>query len=301
MLDHRIEHPDAAPIADHERVHHQLEKPALGHRPLDLAAENREHIIGCRPGPGRGVAVEEQIHRIVADPLDRHLDHARRHPLDQQFIGVFIRHQRAVIRQPQFLHERDRVRRQVPVRRAKPPHRPPQNPRQHILRTHHQPALGRLVEMAVVLMDPAMQPDLMPAAGNPPRLVGVEQRRHRRHEKARRHPLPSQMLENPRHPHPAPELAPGQPADRLAAPAKLETFMVTIERQRHRRLRSIRPMRRLQRSPGAHTLDPASPFGFGLQVGGFHGSVLEPRVFGRDTFVRISQFAYHKGSTQCWT
>ena len=62
-----------------------------------------------------------------------------------------------------------------------------------------------------------MQPDLVPRCGDAPCLVGVEQRRDRRHEEARAHIMRGEEPKDARHAGAASELAPGQAPDRVGA------------------------------------------------------------------------------------
>src|SRR5271154_2540349 len=147
-------------------------------------------------------------------------------------------------------------------------------------RAPHQIALGLVRENGVQFVNPAVDADLVAFGDNPALLVRVEQRGHRRHVKAGLDPVFFEHLQNSRHAHPAAILAPGEPADRVAAIAQIAGLVIAVERQGYRAARPARPLRRPQAAPGADTLDALAPLllgplpGFEIRFASVHAVFL---------------------------
>ena len=88
---------DATAVSGNMRVHGQQEHPTFCIGALEFSQEDVQHIRGRRIGALRPEAVHHEIHRIVAAPFDRQLDHTCRLSILQDLIGVVVREQRAVI------------------------------------------------------------------------------------------------------------------------------------------------------------------------------------------------------------
>src|SRR5271166_2097438 len=98
---------------------------------------------------------------------------------------------------------------------------------------------------------------------HPALLLGVEERRHRRHVERGLDTVFFEQVKDPRHADPIAELAPGQTADRVAAVAQVAGLVVTIERQRHRATGAARPLGGPKPAPGTYAIDEFSPLFFG--------------------------------------
>src|SRR2546428_8870979 len=77
VLDQVLQDPAARAVAADVRMQGELEDSALAICGVEFALEDVEHVRGRRVGPKRGEAVHVEVHRVVADPLHRQLDHAR--------------------------------------------------------------------------------------------------------------------------------------------------------------------------------------------------------------------------------
>ncbi|MNC85710.1 hypothetical protein D3C83_13220 [compost metagenome] len=94
-------------------------------------------------------------------------------------------------------------------------------------------------------------------------LVGMQQRGDRGHVKAGLHVVAPEQIEDARHPDPRAELAPGEPADRLAAFPQIAGFVVAVEGQGDRAARAAGPLLGPQRAARAHPVDQAAPMRLG--------------------------------------
>src|SRR5712664_1550397 len=93
VLDELLQDPDARTVAADVRMHRELEKAALAVRGVEFALEDVEHVRGRSVGAKRGEAVHVEVHRVVADPLDRQLDHAGLLAVHQELVAVHVGHQ----------------------------------------------------------------------------------------------------------------------------------------------------------------------------------------------------------------
>src|SRR5215469_1279 len=152
-----------------------------------------------------------------------------------------------------------------------------------------------------------MNGDLMALADDAALFVGVQQRRDRRYEKRRLDLVFVQELEDARHADPRAHLAPGEPADRLAALAQIAGLMIAVERQRHRAARAARPFRRPQRLAGAHPVDQLAPmrlrplprFEIRMRPFGAHEYSLRGEGMARREMVGAERFELSTLSTPC--
>ncbi len=238
-------------------MHGELEDAALAVGGVELALEDVEHARRRRVGPERRGAVHVEVHRVVADPLDRQLHYAGLPAIHLELVAIHVRHQRRVVEEPHLLRDRERMRAEVPRRRADA-HGPfPSNLFQGIRGAHLQLALGFLRQFGIALVDPAVDADLVALGGDAPLLVRIEKRGHRRHEEGCLH-IP-QDGQDARHALAIPVLPLGKPADRLAAFAQLVGLVVGVERERYRAARAAVPGLRTQRLPGAHAVHDLAP------------------------------------------
>src|SRR5262245_61867870 len=114
VADQLLQHPDARAVAGHVRVHGDLEYTAFLPGHVELAAEDVEHVRRAHVRAQAGEAVHVVIHRVVADPFDRQLDHAGRLPVEEKLVTVVVRHHRAIVLKPHVARDRERVRTEVP-------------------------------------------------------------------------------------------------------------------------------------------------------------------------------------------
>src|SRR5947208_9449380 len=98
---------------------------------------------------------------------------------------------------------------------------------------------------------------------DPALLVGVEECGHSRHVERGLDAIFGQPVEDPWHPDPVAELAPGQAADRLAAVPQITGLVVAIERQRNRAACAAWPLCRSQPPPGEDAVDELAPLFLG--------------------------------------
>jgi hypothetical protein len=241
----------------------RLKHPACIEGRVELAPEDVEDRLGRHPWPGGGVAVEEEIDRIVARPFDGDLHHAGRAAVGDKLVGLVIGHQRTVVGKAHLRDQIDGVGAEIPVGRAVADRADTGHRLQRVAGAQHQVALGVAVERRVVLVQPAMHADLVSAVEDPAKGRRVDQTGDGGHEEAGAHVMARQNLQHARRAHAAAELAPGQPADGGTAGAKLESLVVAVEGQGHGAARVARPVRRLQGAPRAHAVNQRTPFGLG--------------------------------------
>src|SRR6185312_10977149 len=84
VADELVEDPDARAIAADVRMQRELEQAVLAVRRVELAAEDVEHVARRRIRPQTREAVHVEVDGVVADPLDRKLDHAGRLAVHQE-------------------------------------------------------------------------------------------------------------------------------------------------------------------------------------------------------------------------
>src|SRR5262249_30095058 len=130
---------------------------------------------------------------------------------------------------------------------------------QHVCGAHLKLALGLLREHRVTLVDPAVDRHFVPCRDDALLLLGIELRRHRRHEEGRPDGVLLEQLQNPRHALAGSILALREPADRLASFPQLVRLVVGVERERDRAARAAGPLLRLERPPGAHAVHDRAP------------------------------------------
>ena len=129
-------------------------------------------------------------------------------------------------------------------------------------------------------MDPAVDADLVALGDDAALLVRVDQRGDRRHVERRLDAVAVEQFQDARHADPGAELAPGEPADRLAAVAQIAGLVIAVERQRDRAARAARPFARPQRPAGAHPVDQLAPVllrplpGFEIGFRSVHGRLV---------------------------
>src|SRR5258706_8499463 len=198
VVDQLLQDPDARAIAADVRMHRELEQPALAVRGVELAPEDVEHVRGRRIGAQRGEAVHVEVHRVVADPLDRQLDDAGVLAVHRQLVAVDIGHQRRVVEEAHLLRDRQRALAAVPRRRADADRAHAGDFLQHVGRAHLQVALGFEWQLGIALVDPAVDADLVALGGDATLLVRIKERGHRRNEEARFHVESLEQLEDAR-------------------------------------------------------------------------------------------------------
>ena len=111
MTNELFQYPHARAIADHVRVHGELEQCAFVVRRIALAAKNLVHRARQRAGPDRLAAALPEIGRVIAHSLDRQFhgfralrifaSQGRLHDaawlaIEQQFVAILVGHQRGV-------------------------------------------------------------------------------------------------------------------------------------------------------------------------------------------------------------
>src|SRR5262245_29736426 len=259
VADELVEDPDAGAVAADVRMHGELEDAAFAVRGVELALEDVEHRLRRGVRTQRSKTVHVEVDRVVADPFHRQLDHAGRHAFHLELVAVDVRHERRVVEEAHFLRDGERVRAEVPRRRADPHGPRPGNSFQNIGGTHLKLALRVARQLGVAFVDPAVDADLVALGDHAPLLVGIEQRSHGRDEKACPYVMLGKDLKNTWHALTVAVLALRQAPDRLAAFAQLVRFVVRVERQRHGAARAAGPALRAQRPTGAHPADDAAP------------------------------------------
>jgi hypothetical protein len=108
-------------------------------------------------------------------------------------------------------------------------------------------------------VDPTVDSHFVSVGSDVPLLVGMQEGNHGRHEEARSDVLAAEKPKDLRHSNPILELALGNPADRLAAIAKLAGFVIAVERKRHGAASPARPLARAQTSTGADLANDMAP------------------------------------------
>src|SRR5712675_723368 len=111
--------PQPRAVADHVRMAGELEDATLLISRLELAPEHIEHIRRRCVGAQALEAMHHEIDRVVADPFHRKFDDAGRLSVEQQLIAIDIGHQRGIVEQAGFLGDAQRMRREIPGRRAR--------------------------------------------------------------------------------------------------------------------------------------------------------------------------------------
>jgi hypothetical protein len=102
--------------------------------------------------------------------------------------------------------------------------------RELIAGTKHQVSLRLTIEKRGVLVNPAMDPDLMSGIHDPPSLVRIDEGNDGRQEKGGGNAVTIEKRQNTRHSYTSAELTPCQPSHRRPTGTKLEGFVVAIER-----------------------------------------------------------------------
>ena len=269
-------------------MHDELEQSATFPRRVELAAEDLKDIVGWSPWARRRIAVEQQINGIVAEPFDRDFEQPRGLAVEQQLIRIFIGHQRAVIRQAEFDRDGDGCRAQIPIGRTEAGRRCAANILEHVASAQHQVAFGLRVELRIILVHPAVHSDLVSRIDDSAWFVGIDQGADRRHEKARRHVVATEHLQDSRNPDPPSEFAPGEPTDRPPAAAELERLVVAIEGYGKSATRSLGPALRRHRATRTDAADDRAPFLILHLPGLGHDSCSSDHLFAYDTNVRKS-------------
>ena len=131
--------------------------------------------------------------------------------------------------QPHVARDGERVRAEVPRRRADADRAHAGDLLQRVGRAHLQVALGFQRQHRVALVDPAVDADLVAFGHHAALLVGIQQRGHGGHEEARRHAMPAEDVEDARHALAVAVLALRQLADGAAAVAQLVGLVVGVE------------------------------------------------------------------------
>ena len=259
MPDQLLEDHHARAVANDVRMHRELVESALGIGHVELAPEDLQHTRRRRVGAQRREAIHVEVDRVVADPLDRQLDDAGRLAVEQQLVAVVVGHQRGVVEQAHVARDGQRVRREIPRRRADADRALARDSLQHVGRAHLQVALRSLGQDRVALVDPAVDADLVALGDHAALLVGMEHGRDGRHIEGRRDRVFLQQRQDARDAGAVAVLALRQATDRLAAFAQLAGLVVGVERDRHGAARAVRPNVGPQRRAGAHALDNAAP------------------------------------------
>ena len=161
---------------------------------------------------------------------------AEAHPMQP----VVVRHQRAVVAEPRREDELQRPRPQRPVRRAEASRRRARKGHDRLDRPLQDRPLLVDRELREVLVEPAVDADLVPGTHElpgelRPRLERVPGREDRRWDALR-----GEQLQQPRHPDPGPELAVGH-LDRWVATPDRVGDEVGIDRQRDGQSRLVHP------------------------------------------------------------
>ena len=221
-------------------------------------------------GPDRRKAVHAEVGIVVADPFDRQLDQAGRLAVLEDLVRVVVGHQRGIVEQPHLAADRQRMRAEVPRWRADADRADTGDLLERVGRTHLQLALGVARQLAVALVDPAVNADLVALGDVRALFVGIQQRDHGGHEEARLDVRPIEQRADARQGGAGAVLAPAELARRGPPSAQRARLVVRIERQRDRAARAVLPARRLQRAAGAHLADDAAP----LRLGPLPGQIL---------------------------
>src|SRR3954451_7248135 len=259
MADELFQDQDARAVADDMRMHGELEEAALAVRGIELPLEDVEYIRWGRVRPERREAVHVEVHRVVANPFHRQLDHAGRVPVHQELIAIDIGHQRRVVLETHLLGDGERLRAEVPRRRADADRPDAANLLQRVGGAHLQLSLVLRRQLGVALVDPAMDANLMTLGDQAALLLPIKERGDRGHEKARPDARAPQDFQDARDSLPGTVLPLREAPDRLAAIAQLVRVVIGIERERHGAAGAAVPAFRLERPPGAHLLDDAAP------------------------------------------
>ena len=250
---------DARPVADDMGVHREQEQSALGVGAVELPAEHLEHTGRRRVRPQSAEPVHGPVRVVVADPLHGQFHDAGRLVVLEEFVGIVVRHQRRVVEQTHFPRNGQGVRRKVPRWRADAYRSHADDLLELVGSPHLQIPFVLRGQRGVPLVDPGVNPDLVPATNHRALLVRVQHRGHCRHEEGRRHGVSVQQLENSRHADACAVLALTEPTRRRLAGTERQGLVIRIEGQRHRATRPIRPRGRLQRPPRTHLLDNRPP------------------------------------------
>src|SRR4051794_21682705 len=277
MADELFQDPDARAVADDMRMHGELEEAALAVRGIELPLEDVEYIRWGRVRPERREAVHVEVHRVVANPFHRQLDHAGLLAVHEELVAVDIGHQRRVVFEAHLLRYGERLRAEVPRRRADADRPHAANLLQRVGRAHLQLALVFCRQLGVALVDPAMDANLVALGDQAALLLRIKERGDRRHEKARPDARAPQDFQDARDSLPGTVLALREAPDRLPAIAQLVRVVIGIERERHRAPRAAVPAFRPERPPGAHLLDDAPPL-LVLPLPGLQSAIVLHRV-----------------------
>ena len=245
------------------------------HRPflkgeIEFGLVDLEHRIRRRERAVRRFAV---VHVVVADLADWKFDHTARLSVRDDLVGFVCGEQTAVVHEPGPADQLEGLRTESGARRADSCRTLPRRFRQKLDGLGEQPLLLRGVsDTRPEFVDPSVDADLMTAPRHNRRhQLRVEHGAHRRDEERRRHLVPIEEIEDPRHGRRRPVFANRQRHRQRVR--SLQQLIVDIERETDGDPRAVRPGlgRELSADP-APSRPPAESAPLGIDGDRIHGA-----------------------------
>ncbi len=150
-------------MTDDLGVHRQQKHRALFQRDLKLCPPDPQDRIRMDEGSDASRRIDLQIGMVVEQPFDGQFHETRWLTVDAELVGPIVSHQTAIVNESEVADDRQRVRREIPRRRANTHRGPPHALFPVVERSGQQLTLLICCQILYALVDPAVYSNLVTA------------------------------------------------------------------------------------------------------------------------------------------